>query len=140
MVMRISDLIGTGLLVMALLLLATYVGIVDFTYISWIENHPLKNPVRITNVDRGLLDLEDGRQIWISASSDLLPTLREAGFEVELQEVENDVMLWGKEKQSIGVCGYASAWIHLPIIPIKTNRYRRIGIGWGEFLEPVFPK
>ena len=118
-----------------LLVLAQLFNIVGFFYYRRVENQPLQNPVRVVRNSNHELELADGRVIANYFDGDRLADVvkRTGSNEVEIlpSEIGEDfVEVMAKDHHFI--CGIGGPMFTIPVFPVRTPRYDRVRVGFGD--------
>jgi hypothetical protein len=124
----------TGFTLVLLVLLQLF-NIVGFFYYRRVENQPLQNPVRVVRNSNHELELADGRVITNYFAGDHLADVvkRTGSDEVEIvaSEIGEDfVEVMAKDHHFI--CGIGGPMFTIPLFPIRTPRYDRVRVGFGD--------
>lgn len=145
--------LGKVCLILGIILALDLFGILGFTYPASKENQPLKHPIKVTQIQKNFLTLEDGRTVNLDPSLTIasefdLETLSLVDFfsdrprEVDIEELNVDgleiVKVFVADRQFI--CG--TPWARLvtiPLIPNSFPRYRAKMLAYGEQSEIIKP-
>lgn len=130
-------LLGALVTLAMMIALGINLNFVSIRYPRIIENQTLSAPVRVSSVDRDLMQLEDGRKIRLDQGPLDDPwdrLLGRPGCSVEIETVEEigTVVIWSNEPRT--VCGGTAA-IKLRLIPHDVNRNRRSLVAFGTVTE-----
>jgi hypothetical protein len=118
---------------LVVLLVASYLQIIQFHYPRDVENNPLLSPVKVQSVRGTRLHLEDGRIYQIDTLDEPLDKLiEESGFlvDVEVDAATLDSRLYAKRRRWICGTPWRTGILHIPLIPddLPTNHRQLIGI------------
>lgn len=117
--------------------LGVQLNFVSVRYPRIIENQTLSASVRISSIDRDLIQLEDGRKIRLDQGPlddpwDRLLSMPDCSVEIEPIEEIGTVVIWSNEPRTI--CGGTAA-IKLRLIPHDVNRNRRSLVAFGTVTD-----
>jgi|GEM_PF-2533330 len=118
---------------LVVLLVASYLQIIQFHYPRDVENNPLLSPVKVKAVDGKRLHLEDGRIYQIDTLDEPLDKLiEESGFmvDVEVDAATLDSRLYAKRRRWICGTPWKTGILQIPLIPddVPINHRQLIGI------------
>ena len=133
--LTLTQIVGFVLLAAAVLFIAVMLNIISLHTIQWVENQPLKNPIRVTEIIDNSLVLEDGRKIIIFAESDsgFIESLNKGGRWIEIYEEEFVYYRYARYHIPVGTYGL----ITIPLFQYKLPKYERRSVyDYTEIIDP----
>src|SRR5262249_7151652 len=133
-VQKIADRCALASLILALGILT---GRIRFDYPRSVDGEPLIHPVKVVNIERGCISLDDGRRIEDENNDEveLLRRLRQSDFLVDV-EPETDGWVRVYARQKVDHCGTGDVnSISIPIFPVRSPRYIREDIIIGRVVN-----
>lgn len=125
-----------GIVVLVLFALRIF-NILGFTYRYRVDNEPLQNPVRVVRNANEELELADGRLVAGFWENERLAELMKRTGTNHVELLPSDV---GPDKVDIVakdfqfICGIGDPMFTIPLIPMQVPRYKRVTIGYGDFV------